>query len=203
MTTITITRALTRIKVINSQLDNLAGQGNFVRSALADNVTDKANEQFKTKSQSNFDTFKDLVKESEKLQLAIRKSNLEKVVTISGEEMTVSQALIRKDLMAYRSQLLSQIRKENSKVESEIEKSNSLIEGKAQDFVAKLNGDSVQLESALELARNSAIKELKRIKLAGFNVEDYLETETKAVEGFIAEVDYVLSESNATTFIEV
>ena len=46
-------------------------------------------------------------------------------------------------------------------------------------------------------------KAIVEVKVSGINnVNEYIEAERKRINTFIEEVDYVLSESNATTIIE-
>lgn len=203
--TISITRALTRIKTNKDQLNNLENE-KYVVSELAVEVDSKRVKAFKANSQSNFDKAKSLVAESVALQQAIRKSNLETKVTIANEEMTVSEAIIRKDLASYQRDIFSTIRSQSMRADSQIEDADSKIEQKAREFVERLktNEDNKdQLDRAFELGRQSAERELKRVKVAGFNVDSFLVEELDRLNQFLQEVDYVLSESNAVTMIEV
>lgn len=203
--TISITRALTRIKTNKDQLNNLENE-KYVVSELSVEVDSKRVKAFKANSQSNFDKAKSLVAESVSLQQAIRKSNLETKVTIANEEMTVSEAIIRKDLASYQRDIFSTIRSQSMRADSQIEDADSKIEQKAREFVERLktNEDNKdQLDRAFELGRQSAERELKRVKVAGFNVDSFLVEELDRLNQFLQEVDYVLSESNAVTMIEV
>lgn len=203
--TISITRALTRIKTNKDQLNNLENE-KYVVSELSTEIDSKRVKAFKANSQSNFDKAKSLVAESVALQQAIRKSNLETKVTIANEEMTVSEAIIRKDLASYQRDIFSTIRSQSMRADSQIEDADSKIEQKAREFVERLktNEDNKdQLDRAFELGRQSAERELKRVKVAGFNVDSFLVEELDRLNQFLQEVDYVLSESNAVTMIEV
>ena len=203
MTQISITRALTRVKVIEKQLEQLS-YDKYVRSVLEQDKDKKQSEDFKSESKSNFDKFNSLFDESVALQKAIRKSNEDTLVRISGKEMTVSEALILKSLIEHKQQLLSNIRDQNSNANNEIEKAESQIESKAQSFVQSLKTDiQSQIDDAMKVGRLSATKELRKVRLTGLNVEQILKEDLEFVQEFLVEVDYVLSESNATTLIEI
>ena len=203
MTQISITRALTRVKVIEKQLEQLS-YDKYVRSVLEQDKDKKQSEDFKSESKSNFDKFNSLFDESVALQKAIRKSNEDTLVRISGKEMTVSEALILKSLIEYKQQLLSNIRDQNSNANNEIEKAETQIESKAQSFVQSLKTENQsQIDDAMKVGRLSATKELRKVRLTGLNVEQILKEDLEFVQEFLVEVDYVLSESNATTLIEI
>lgn len=203
MTQISITRALTRVKVIEKQLEQLS-YDKYVRSVLEQDKDKKQSEDFKSESKSNFDKFNSLFDESVSLQKAIRKSNEDTLVRISGKEMTVSEALILKSLIEHKQQLLSNIRDQNSNANNEIEKAETQIESKAQAFVQSLKTENQsQIDDAMKVGRLSATKELRKVRLTGLNVEQILKEDLEFVQEFLVEVDYVLSESNATTLIEI
>lgn len=203
MTQISITRALTRVKVIEKQLEQLS-YDKYVRSVLEQDKDKKQSEDFKAESKSNFDKFNSLFDESVALQKAIRKSNEDTLVKISGKEMTVSEALILKSLIEHKQQLLSNIRDQNSNTNNEIEKAETQIESKAQSFVQSLKTENQsQIDDAMKVGRLSATKELRKVRLTGLNVEQILKEDLEFVQEFLVEVDYVLSESNATTLIEI
>lgn len=203
MTQISITRALTRVKVIEKQLEQLS-YDKYVRSVLEQDKDKKQSEDFKSESKSNFDKFNSLFDESVALQKVIRKSNEDTLVRISGKEMTVSEALILKSLIEHKQQLLSNIRDQNSNANNEIEKAEAQIESKAQSFVQSLKTENQsQIDDAMKVGRLSATKELRKVRLTGLNVEQILKEDLEFVQEFLVEVDYVLSESNATTLIEI
>lgn len=203
MTQISITRALTRVKVIEKQLEQLS-YDKYVRSVLEQDKDKKQSEDFKSESKSNFDKFNSLFDESVSLQKVIRKSNEDTLVRISGKEMTVSEALILKSLIEHKQQLLSNIRDQNSNANNEIEKAETQIESKAQSFVQSLKTENQsQIDDAMKVGRLSATKELRKVRLTGLNVEQILKEDLEFVQEFLVEVDYVLSESNATTLIEI
>lgn len=86
----------------------------------------------------------------------------------------------------------------------EIEKAETQIESKAQSFVQSLKTENQsQIDDAMKVGRLSATKELRKVRLTGLNVEQILKEDLEFVQEFLVEVDYVLSESNATTLIEI
>lgn len=97
MTTMSITRALTRAKTIEKQLTRLV-ESQYVVTLMkreVDDATDVFKDNLKM-TQSNFDQFNDLFAELNRIKTAVRKSNEVTKVVIGGEELTVADALVYK-----------------------------------------------------------------------------------------------------------
>lgn len=206
---ISVTRALTRIKTIGEQLENIS----FFKSPLVFTTLEKWKDtpQVKEKeklSQSEFDKFNALHKELIDLQVAVQKSNLETKVKVGSEELTVAEVLVRKNNVKTQYEFYKAINDQAIKANQDVLKSESRIEETARKFAESTVKDigtadsKVQLEQALAVGRASAINEYRLVVKSGFDVEK-AKSELEKIEKFIEEIDYVLSESNATTFVEV
>lgn len=178
----------------------------FVKSVLESTKGNQSVKEFEKSSQSYFDKFQALLKESTALQLKLREVNQTTEIKVAGKTMTISEALILKNLVNHRKHLLNQITRQNSKAESEIETNEGKIETKANATFEKLskeNASKEQMEAQLQVTRSSAILEFRLAKIAGFDVKSFIDKETEFLTNFNEEIDYVLSEINATTTIEV
>lgn len=206
---ISVTRALTRIKTIGEQLENIS----FFKSPLVFTTLEKWKDtpQVKEKeklSQSEFDKFNALHKELIDLQVAVQKSNLETKVKVGSEELTVAEVLVRKNNIKTQHEFYKAISDQATKANQDVLKSESRIEETARKFAESAVKDigtadsKVQLEQALAVGRSSAINEYRLVVKSGFDVEK-AKSELEKIEKFIEEIDYVLSESNATTFVEI
>lgn len=130
MTTMSITRALTRIKTIEKQLNQLVDK-EFVTTLAkreVDNVTDTCKEVL-NKTKSNFDQFNDLFAELNRIKAAVRKSNEVTKITIGGDELSVVDALVYKNTIVYRSNFLEKIARENRTADSRVEQFHFLEAG--------------------------------------------------------------------------
>lgn len=211
MTTMSITRALTRIKTIEKQLNQLVDK-EFVTTLAkreVDNVTDTYKEVL-NKTKSNFDQFNDLFAELNRIKAAVRKSNEITKVTIGGDELSVADALVYKNTIVYRSNFLEKIARENRTADSRVEQSKINADNKfatvRENFIKSSQGQDVN-ENYVNTVLTEEERRLKaalvEIKVSGIkDVSEYIEAERKRIDTFIEEVDYVLSESNATTMIE-
>lgn len=211
MTTMSITRALTRAKTIEKQLARLV-ESQFVVTLMkreVDDVTDVFKDNLKM-TQSNFDQFNDLFAELNNIKAAVRKSNEVTKVVIGGEELSVADALVYKNTIVYRNNFLDRITRENRNAESRVEQSKINADNKfasvRENLIKNSQGQDVSedyLKTVLTEEERRLKKAIVEVKVSGINnVNEYIEAERKRIDTFIEEVDYVLSESNATTIIE-
>lgn len=211
MTTMSITRALTRAKTIEKQLTRLV-ESQYVVTLMkreVDDVTDVFKDNLKM-TQSNFDQFNDLFAELNNIKAAVRKSNEVTKVAIGGEELTVADALVYKNTIAYRNSFLDRITRENRNAESRVEQSKINADNKfasvRENLIKNSQGQDVSedyLKTVLTEEERRLKKAIVEVKVSGINnVNEYIEAERKRIDTFLEEVDYVLSESNATTIIE-
>lgn len=211
MTKMSITRALTRAKTIEKQLARLV-ESQYVVTLMkreVDDVSDVYQDNLKM-TQSNFDQFNDLFAELNNIKAAVRKSNEVTKVVIGGEELTVADALVYKNTIVYRSNFLDRITRENRNAESRVEQSKISADTKfasvRENLIKNLQGQDVSedyLKTILTEEERRLKKAIIEVKVSGIkDVNDYIEAERKRIDTFIEEVDYVLSESNATTMIE-
>ena len=127
---------------------------------------------------------------------------------VGSEELTVAEVLVRKNNIKTRHECYKAISDQATKANQDVLKSESRIEETARKFAESAVKDigtadsKVQLEQALAVGRTSAINEYRLVVKSGFDVEK-AKSELEKIEKFIEEIDYVLSESNATTFVEV
>lgn len=211
MTTMSITRALTRAKTIEKQLTRLV-ESQYVVTLMkreVDDVTDVFKDNLKM-TQANFDQFNDLFAELNNIKAAVRKSNEVTKVVIGGEELTVADALVYKNTIVYRNSFLDRITRENRNAESRVEQSKISADTKfasvRENLIKNSQGQDVSedyLKTVLTEEERRLKKAIVEVKVSGINnVNEYIEAERKRIDTFIEEVDYVLSESNATTIIE-
>lgn len=211
MTTMSITRALTRAKTIEKQLARLV-ESQFVVTLMKREVDDES-DVFKDNlkmTKSNFDQFNDLFAELNNIKAAVRKSNEVTKVVIGGEELSVADALVYKNTIVYRNNFLDRITRENRNAESRVEQSKISADTKfasvRENLIKNSQGQDVSedyLKTVLTEEERRLKKAIVEVKVSGIkDVNEYIEAERKRIDTFIEEVDYVLSESNATTIIE-
>ena len=194
---ITITRALTELKTLDKRIQKNIDSGVFVsfhgkfhqpnpRSKLA--VAD-------------LQSIHDLLERRKKLKSLIVMSNATTKVVICEKEMTVAEAIETKSSIKHYDNLLNRLKAQyaeaNRKVENLNERVRSDLERKT-----KLSGENELKMDLIKFSKDymamhgivlfDPVNIARKIK----ELEDY-------ITQFKAEVDFVLTEKNSTTFIEL
>lgn len=210
MAEMTITRALSRAKVIKKRLDELSREAfvGYVRKAEDEKL---GAQQYAKNSQSCFDEYQSLLKEYVAIKTAIHQFNDTKKVTITEfGTFTVAQLLVEKSILEERRKVYRNIREQNNVALNTINNAQETIAREVSKYLAtqnkELNTEVVNKEFLDDLAKKfeeAKQKELEVITVSGFDHLKYLEEEGKRIELFTNEIDIILSEVNATNTISV
>lgn len=205
--TYTLTRALTRIKTLSIQIeelqnireDSLLGT---IQETRKDDVTVK---QFLENSKANWDQYNDLISERNAMRDAVRRANDKVTVTLGGETLTITQVLNRKDGLKEHFNFLARLIRHNEAVNENVLRSEEQVEKEARSQLASVvkpdtAPDAGAQEALLNTFRESVRKEKKLVRLSGIS-EKELKSQFEKVKMMIEEMDYVLSEANATNTV--
>lgn len=210
MAEMTITRALSRAKVIKKRLDELSREPfvGYVRKAEAEKL---GAQQYAKNSQSNYDEYQSLLKEYVAIKTAIHQFNDTKEVSITEfGTFTVAQLLVEKSILEERRKVYRNIREQNRVALNTVNEAEEEIASSVSKYLAtqdkQLNAETTSKEFLEDLAnkfKEAKQKELEVVVVSGFDHNKYLEEEGKRIELFTAEIDTILSEVNATNTITV
>ena len=205
----TITRALSRTKVIKKRLDELSREAfvGYVRKAEAEKL---GAQQYAKNSQSCFDEYQSLLKEYVAIKTAIHQFNDTKEVTITEfGTFTVAQLLVEKSILEERRKVYRNIREQNRIALDTISDAEEKLASEVAKYLAtqdKQLSETTPKEFLEDLAskfKEAKQKELEVVVVSGFDHAKWLEEEGKRIELFTAEIDTILSEVNATNIINV
>nr|DAR92432.1 MAG TPA: hypothetical protein [Caudoviricetes sp.] len=209
MAEMTITRALSRAKVIKKRLDELSREAfvGYVRKAEAEKL---GAQQYAKNSQSCFDEYQSLLKEYVAIKTAIHQFNDTKEVTIvEFGTFTVAQLLVEKTILEERRKVYRNIREQNRVALNTIDAAEEDIASSVSKYLTtqdKQLSETTPKEFLEDLAskfKEAKQKELEVVVVSGFDHNKFLEEEGKRIELFTAEIDTILSEVNATNIINV
>lgn len=200
----TITRALAELKLLDKKINKNIKETKFIATAVGSKpvVNYKSNADFISQAQAGYQSILDLIAQRDKIKSSIVDSNAKTLVEISGKSMTVATAIEKKSSIEYNQFLLAQLKNQLASANNTVENNND----KMQDKLDKILEASVGKD-----AKNSDVdaitkpyKEQNETKLVdGINIQDKIDKLYDEVNGFITEVDFVLSTSNSTTYINV
>lgn len=209
MATYSITRALNELKLLDVRINRAIGEANLAtiqigKKLIGGHLTTEA---YTTAATASFDSVKSLIARRNEIKSKIVMSNAVTTVKFpSGTEMSVAEAIERKSSIVYDKTLLVTLRnqyngaintlvRENQNVKIQLEKRIENILGKGD----ALKGKDAEIEQITKSF--NAENEAKFIDPIG--LKDKIDKLTETIEEFENEVDFILSESNTRTDIEV
>ena len=204
---ISITRGLSELKVLKNRYEREIRDAKLIGVSVANKMvspyTSYKPEDFENQAKAGFQSLIDLEKRIIEIKTKIDQSNFETKVKIAGKEMTVLEAIEMKNFVDLKEQRLlllkQQLRSARSSYEEAEKKNRERIEKNVADQTAAGTKDA-----ELEAKVKASIEGLYPVALVDpIKVEDKIKEEEKFLEDFKGEVDFVLSESNSLTYIEI
>ena len=206
MREMTVTQGLCELKLydnrITKAIEDAVLVGSAKISAKTVGTTDK--EAFKNAAIASAQSIKDLIDNRARLKAAIVKSNAITKVKVGDEEMTVAEAIERKNSICYEKLFLNELKgqfanaqltvtRENSEVNAQIDKLLETAYGKDDSKRTSEVFDSIA--KPYHAANDWEI--VDPIKVA-----DVINELNRKIEDFETNVDTALSVVNATTIIQ-
>jgi hypothetical protein len=205
----TITRGLAELKLLDSRIASTIGQAQFIdskkKSAVKVTPTQTVDE-FNEKAKSTYASIEKLIANRKLIKSAIVESNANTIVEVSGVKMTVADAIERKESVKYEQMFLNQMinnynqavaktNRENEKVQVKLDE--LLVASFGKEGKGKTDANEIEMISKPFLAQNEfEVVDVLKIK-------DKIEKLQLDIQGFVSEVDYILSESNSVNRISV
>lgn len=210
----TVTRALAELKQLSSRISKATSMYYPFEVATGEKLrgtrSHKKLEDFQKEIKEEAQSLKDLIRRQEAIKDAISQSNAITKVKVGKDEFTIVQILNRKQttLEAYaklKTTLEDRIMRAKREFDSQVADRESAIERmvKTRLETAEKGGRSVKEEEKLNF-RELEEKQTPEVNLLDpSKAEEWLKEITEYVENFTHEVDYLLSESNSTTEIDI
>ncbi len=205
---ISIHRGLAELKLldkrINSSIKDIKAVGVYKLSEDKVIGTMLTQKEFADQASADFNSIKDLITRRDTIKRAIVLSNAKTLVKIANKEYTVAEAIERKNSIEYDKYLLrmlvSQKAHATNSLTSKMDLMNTNIEKQLETILGNNKENDVQY---VETFTDSYKKRNGFDIVDPIDIDKVIETLEKEIEDFETEVDATLSESNATTFIEV
>ena len=202
--TLTITRALVELKTLDSRINKLILNNYFIIYKTKNKNYSINEEEFKKNTLSEYQSLNDLISRREKIKNAITLSNSKTLVTIGDKSMTVSNAIEFKTTIEYKKYLLETMKKQRQMVTIESENHKQKVQQKVDDNVKIICGKDSKPDANVIQTISDGITKGDPIEIFDpLNIDNVIKELETTIEDFSANVDYVLSESNALTSIDV
>lgn len=203
MAKISITRALAQVKSLNDRIARGTAVPFITVQVGGKHATGKPVQEVEQTLKASLQSVRDLITERNKLKSAIVRSNAVAEVVIGGVTMTVAEAIERKTSIALEQSLLQNLRGQQQQVIASAERTNVDVQKRLEALLVTAVGKDRQT-SATELeAITGPFKAQNEAKAVDPNdLTVVIDAMSNVIDTFLLEVDYALSEVNATTQIE-
>ena len=207
--TMTIHRALAELKVLDDRITKLLSEAKFCGTAK--NCMQKLGgvtiEEYKQNAQSIYDKITDLMARQAAIKRAVSESNAITHRVVCGHDYTVAQLIwMNQHGIDFKSALLNVMERQDASAVAVTEAANSKWSDTADDFISRHNSgaDKSSIDAdAIKDMRESYIERETMQLVDGINIKKTKEALADEINKFKAEVDAVLSTSNATTEITI
>lgn len=205
--TMTIHAALGEIKKLKQRIEKGTRDavfiGNMKKSADTVNGYAHNKDEFKSIVTANYQSLNDLIKELNAIKSAITLSNATTRLNVGSENMTVAEAINRKEYIEFEKALLRRMKSQYDNVISITTRRNEDVEDNLNDQVSALVGKDPKakdnLAGFMEQYRNSNCWE----NVDPLDLKEKIDTLEQKIFDFETNVDVALSVSNAITTITI
>lgn len=209
MPSVTITRALSKIKILTDMINNDIKNNVFITTVPNSMLGSEEHTNLVKSLTSSHTSLEDKIKEIVKLKRLIAESNLSSYLEVSGKRISVTEALAMKETMEFYSRFMITLRKQNNRSAEEVTHTNmriaQAIAGNTSDISSNSDIKNEDLEKRLALNAKQ-LQESMGIKVVSATKEtpeQLIESIKDYYNDFVSEIDYLLSEHNAVTTIEL
>lgn len=161
---------------------------------------------FERNAISSIDSCEDLIKRRNAIKRAVVLSNATTKITISGEEMTVAEAIeMKTNGTLFKQAMLHMLQKKYAEAKADATRANLTLDERAEKFLASMYSQKeikVGGEEIESLRKNYIDKNTVEI-VDPANAAKKIQDMEASIAAFLSEFDSALSVSNATTQITV
>lgn len=204
---VTITEALRELKTLDKRI-NKNINGNYIKLKQNGKVLNSSVgvTEMEKQIKSSYQSVIDLIDRRQKIKNNIVQSNAITKITVNGKSMTVADAIEYKSSIIYKKKLLQELSHQLDKALYEVNERKVDIEEKAQRMVETMVGT----EDAKNISANkyeemvgAFIKKNEYEFIDPLGIQNIIEKMGDEIEEFEANIDVVLSVSNAKTEIDI
>lgn len=209
--TMNIHKALSEVKILNDRITDKIAETKFCISNKVSNKTidGKSIEEWKNNVKAAWDSVNTLILRRAAIKRAISKSNAATMVTIDGKEYSVAEAIEMKQYgIMYHEELLRHLIRNFGEANAMVERINADADDKATEYAKgctnnKDGSTSADVLREIENIRKNYFDNHKAELIDPLDSAKKIEEIKTFIDKFKAEVDSVLSVSNATTEITI
>lgn len=208
----TITRALSELKVLRSRYTNsllelkpiAVKHGSKLRAPYSSYKAD----DFEAQALRSLQSTEALQARLLEIKTKIDISNSKTIIEICGRKMTIQEALVMKSMIDLKEQLLENLKSYQYNARREYEKAldenQKRVDKMVSETTASMGNSPAKPDPDTEKKALESVESLYKVEFVDpGKLGDRIENLKKEIEDFKSNIDYALSESNSTTFIDI
>lgn len=204
MTTLSITRALVELKTLDSRITKAITTNTFILCKTKNRNYQVLEDEFKKNTLGEYQSINDLIARRTQIKNAIVKSNAKTEVEVAGLKMTVSEAIEYKQVIRYKQEFLDVLKRQRQMATIESESHRQKVQAKIDENIKIICGKDTKADVQTIQSVTDGIMKGDPVEVFDpLNLDKVIKELELSIEEFSANVDYVLSESNALTTITV
>lgn len=204
-----ITRALSELKLLSSRINRAIESSSFIvankKSAKKVNNV-YTTQEFIDNAKSTYQSIVDLIERRKEIKSKIVDSNAKTMITVAGKEMSVAEAIERKDSIAFEKMLVEHMQRQYNSSLALASRNNEQVQIKLDELLLVTfgkEGKQKTSESEISMISNPYLEQNEWELINPLLLQDKIESMRKEIEEFENEVDFILSESNTITKITI
>jgi len=204
--TMSVQRGLMELKTLGARIDRATRQpfvGHYVGEDGKPNGY-KSKEELAEVAKSNYASVNGLIARRNKIKAAIIASNAVVKVKIGDKDMTVAEAIDRKDSINFERTVLHQLKGQYGNTTNRIEGERQIMEQRIAKRIDDESGKDKKIDPDYEKQIIESTKARYEPHIVdSIGIREEIERLEKEIDLFELEVDVALSEINARTEIEI
>lgn len=204
MSSISIARALVELKTLDSRINKLTTETQWIITKTKNKNSNYTEDEFKKTTLAEFQSLNDLIARRDRVKNAIMQSNSVVKVELGGNTMSVAQAIEYKKTIGYKKSLLAILKRQRQNTTIEFETHKQRVQNKIDENIKVICGKDSKPDENVIKSVSDGISKGDPIEIYDpIGLDKVIKDMEQMIEDFTANVDYVLSESNALTTIVV
>lgn len=210
----TLTRALVEAKAIKVKLDRVLNGSYFVsitqgidanKKIAVSELSGKSVEEVTKEIKSTYQSAKDLIKRYNAIKRAIIQTNAATLIKVAGHEMTIAEAIERKNSISLDQRLLTTMRQNYNASVKAVETLENRLNETIDKSISQLYGSERAkiTDEQIKIVSDAKKRDFDPALLDPLKLSNEISELTSSIEDFLSEVDFALSEANAKTEIQV
>jgi hypothetical protein len=209
MATYSITRSLNELKLLDSRINRAISESKLATIQIGKKLIDGhvTVEQYEANAKASIASIEKLIVRRDEIKSKIVASNAVTVIKFpSGTTMTVAEAIERKTSITYRKNYLQSLRNQYSNALNSLTREQTNVKVSLEKRIENIlgKGDAIKGKDAeIKAITDGFLAEHEPKLINPVAIEAMIKKLTDEIEEFENEVDFLLSESNTRTDIEV